>query len=200
MEISSKEVYFVQPIVPLPLLLNAQKHHIEALRGLIEQAVSLGEEGLDKMAEALVPLGQGLMDFYHGPLSLEAVCSMLKGHLLSEGVEDAERCKAWIAQEGTYRTVELEADRSVWVFFVGDEERFAHVHPARYSPHTTRIRANTLKTVVMAIAHAAQEDEDCRDIGVINFVRARWLALSPLQNLEASAALETTFQLFLPAV
>lgn len=196
----TNELFFVQPVIPVPFLMNAQKHHIEALRGLIAQVVPLGEEGLEKMAEALVPLGQGFMDFYHGGLSLAAVCSMLSASLLSEGADNADAYKAWIAKEGTYRTIVLDADQSVWVFFpTDDSERFAHVHPARYSPHTTRIRANTLKTVVMALAYALQHEEEGRDIDVINLVRTRWLALSPLPSLEDSAALETTFQLFLAA-
>ena len=35
---------------------------------------------------------------------------------------------------------------------LGDDARYVHVHPARYSPESRRVRANVLKTAVMALA------------------------------------------------
>ncbi|MCB9637906.1 MAG: hypothetical protein H6728_14340 [Myxococcales bacterium] len=187
----------ILPEIPRPLLLNSQKHHIETSWGLIQQTVERGEEGMDVLAKALIPLGQGFMDFYHGALSLAEVCSLLLALLKQEQADRSETYRAWVAQEGSYRTVTLEADESIWVFFPSDgEERFAHLHPARYSPHTIRVRANTLKTVISAIAYAKIHSSQPRDIDVVNAVRTRWMGLSPLPNLEASAALESAFQIF----
>jgi hypothetical protein len=188
---------FTLPEIPIPLMFNPLKHHIEALQGLIAQALGREESAMDELAKVLQPLGGGLMDFYHGGMSIGGLCTRLLAHLDEQGASDHEAYRAWIAHSGTYRTLTLDEDQSIWVFFPSDdEERFAHLHPARYSPHTTRIRANTLKTVTMAIIHAAHLGAQPRDLAIINAVRTRWLELSPLPHLNDSAALEVAFQLF----
>jgi hypothetical protein len=63
----------------------------------------------------------------------------------------------------------------------GDEAgRYVHLHPGRWAPATRRVRANVLKTAVLALADAALHGGDPRDRTRINRVRRDYLGLAPL--------------------
>ena len=79
---------------------------------------------------------------------------------------------------------------SRWVLRRGTEPgRHVHVHPARWAPHTLRVRANVLKTAVMVLAHASVYGGDPRDVARINAVRRQYLGLSPIKELAGDQGL-----------
>jgi hypothetical protein len=58
-----------------------------------------------------------------------------------------------------------------------------HVHPGRRTPNTCRVRANVLKTAVMALAYAGARGGGPLDVALINRVRADYLGLAPMRAL-----------------
>ena len=77
--------------------------------------------------------------------------------------------------------IEFPEDTSRWVLRAGDEDdRFVHVHPARYSPFTIRVRANVLTTAVMALAYTGLHGGDPLSRPVVNAVRRDYLGLAPV--------------------
>jgi len=60
-------------------------------------------------------------------------------------------------------------------------EKFVHIHPGRYSPNTFRVKANTLKTAIVAEFLALCQDQSPYDIQVVNQARIR-LQLSPVDD------------------
>jgi hypothetical protein len=93
---------------------------------------------------------------------------------------DRKAYRDWWADEEEYAVVVLEDD-SRWVLRLGDEQgRYIHLHPARWSPATVRVRANVLKTAFLVLAHVRIFGGDPRDRTVINSVRQKHLRLSPL--------------------
>jgi hypothetical protein len=66
------------------------------------------------------------------------------------------------------------------VLRLGDEERFVHLHPGRWSPATVRVRGNVLKTAFLVLVHVQVHGGDPMDRAVINAVRREHLGLSPL--------------------
>ena len=90
--------------------------------------------------------------------------------------------------------VTLDADGSRWVLRGGQDpdrpDRFAHLHPGRWSPATRRVRASVLKTALMVLAYQRIHGGDSHDVSLINKVRADFLDLSPIRGLSAGEGLD----------
>ncbi|HEY8503835.1 MAG TPA: hypothetical protein VIL46_04595 [Gemmataceae bacterium] len=177
--------------VPPPVLLNTWKHHAGAIRRRIAAADAANLEGLPR---ELVVIGGDLMDLYVGALTPRAIAEGVTRHLGAEGVDAPERFRAWVRAAGGYRMLELE-DGSVWALREGtDPARYVHLHPGRRAPRTRRVRANVLKTAVLALAHARVFGGDPFDTGLVNEVRRR-LGLPPVPALSKGEGLGEVIEL-----
>jgi hypothetical protein len=166
--------------VPPPVLLNTWKHHAGALRRRIAEAARGGEAGLAALAGGMVVIGTELMDLYVGRLTPAEIAAKVVARLRADRLLAPDAYRAWVAAGGSYRLVPLAEDDSVWVLRAGDEERYVHVHPARWAPETLRVRANVLKTAAMALAYAVARGGDPMDRALLNRVRADYLGLAPV--------------------
>ncbi len=162
------------------MLLNTWKHHAGALRRRIAEAARGGEAGLAVLAEGMVVIGTELMDLYVGRLTPAEIAAKVVAQLQADGVLAPDAYRAWVAAEGGYRLLTFAEDDSVWVLRAGDEERYVHVHPARWAPATLRVRANVLKTAAMALGYVAVHGGDPMARTLLNRVRADYLRLSPV--------------------
>jgi hypothetical protein len=161
--------------------LNTHKHHAGFLRERIGSAVAAGESGLPSLADELVVVGSKLMDLYHGPFSPREIADRVLANLDSAGRHTAAEFRAWIESGGGYQTIEFPEDMSRWVLRMGEEaDRYVHLHPARYSPFTIRVRANVLTTAVLALASTALRGGDPLSRPVVNAVRRDYLGLAPV--------------------
>jgi hypothetical protein len=165
---------------PAPVLLNAHKHHAGFLGERIKQAIAAGPAGLGPFAAELVVVGTKLMDLYHGPFSPREIGEKVLNDLKRTRRDTPDGFRTWVEAERGYRVVEFPEDTSRWVLRYADEDRFIHVHPARYSPFTVRARANVLTTAVMALAHVGVHGGDPLDRKVVNAVRRDHLGLAPV--------------------
>jgi hypothetical protein len=158
-----------------PVLLNTWKHHAAALRRRIH---AIGD--LSAFAAELVVIGNELMDLYLGELCPAEIGRQVVEQLTADTCLSSSSFRLWVQSGGGYRMVDL-SDRSRWVLRLGDEaDRYVHVHPGRYSPHTRRVRANVLKTGAMVLAYVNVHGGDARDIQLVNNVRGKYLALAPI--------------------
>ncbi len=170
--------------VPPPVLFNAWKHHAGALRRRIAEAAGAGADGLAALAPQLLVIGTELMDLYTGDLSPADIGAGIVDQLRAEGRLDPDVYRRWVEENHGYRVLALPADSSAWVLRFGEEGgRYVHVHPGRWTPHTRRVRANVLKTAVMALADAAARGADPLDVALINRVRREYLGLAPVPAL-----------------
>jgi hypothetical protein len=149
--------------------------------------VAAGPAGLRALADELVAVGTRLMDLYHGPFSPREIADNVMADLSAAGRETATEFRAWVEAAGGFRVIGFPQDTSRWVLRFGDGERFVHVHPARYSPLTIRVRAAVLTTAVMALAHAELHGGDPASRAVVNAVRREYLGLPPVAR-DPSAA------------
>jgi hypothetical protein len=160
--------------VPPPVLFNTWKHHAGALRSRVAAAAARGPFALAELGTHLAVLGTKLMDLYTGDLSPSELAALL----LAQIAPDREGFAASLADG--YSVVELP-DGSRWVLRLGDDpQRWAHLHPGRWSPLTVRVRANVLKTALLATMHAAVHGGDARDPAVIDALRREHLGLPPV--------------------
>jgi hypothetical protein len=166
--------------VPAPVLMNPWKHHARFLQRRINQLILEGVRSLEHLPTELLVLGHGLMDLYLGEILPHAIASTIIDQLNRDDHFELERYYSWIDLNGGYRVLELE-DTSKWVMRCGDDaDRYLHVHPGRWSPLTCRVRANAIKTAIVALTLAGIQGTDPTDIDVINKARVEYLDLSPV--------------------
>jgi hypothetical protein len=145
------------------ILFNALKHH----RGFICQQLQTAN------VTSLHILGNSQMDIYYGSLDLN---SLFREVIALIPADDEVSYLHWL--NGGYKEITL-SDTSRWVLLHGTEPgKYIHLHPARYSPHSLRVKATILKTA-MAIIIA----EVVPDLDTVNHVR-RSISLSPVKNLD----------------
>jgi hypothetical protein len=181
--------------VPPPVLFNPWKHHAGALRRRIAATARAGPPALAALAPQLLVIGTELMDLYAGVLSPADIGAGILAQLRTEGRLALDVYREWLEQNRGYRVLTLAADDSAWVLRLGEEGgRFVHVHPGRWTPHTRRVRANVLKTAVMALAYAAAHGGDPLDVALINRVRREYLGLSPVAALAGEGGLAAVIE------
>jgi hypothetical protein len=170
--------------VPPPVLFNTWKHHAGALRVRVGEAAARGADGLRELAERLVVVGSELMDVYTGRLAPAEIAERVVSALRADGRLEPDAFRGWLAGGAGYEVIPLAEDGSRWVLRRGEDgERYVHVHPARWAPQTRRVRANVLKTAVMALAQAAVSGGDALDVRLVNHVRTKYLGLSKVRAL-----------------
>jgi len=180
-----------------PVLFNTFKHHAGALRVRITRLAEAGPAAMAEFGTRLAVLGTKLMDLYTGALWPADISRRIIDQLQGDHRLAPEPFRNWVAQQADYAVVEFPEDGSRWVLRLGDEQdRYIHLHPGRWSPATVRVRANVLKTAILAITHARIHDGDPMDRAVINEVRQQFLDLSPLgQDPEGEAGLGAVIEL-----
>lgn len=173
--------------VPPPVLFNAWKHHAGWVRSRI--ATVSDEAGVKALADEVVVVGTKLMDFYTGVLSPWVVAERVLGQLRDAGTSDREPFAEWVRAGDGFRLVEVADDQSRWVLRAGNDERYVHLHTARYSPHSLRIPGISLKTAIVANALAHVRGLGMADLATVNEARKRFLDLPPVAKLTDDAGL-----------
>ena len=64
-----------------------------------------------------------------------------------------------------------------------------HLHPGRWVPHTMRVQANTLRSAVMAHAHARFVGGAASDRALVNEARKLYLDMLPVRELTGAGGL-----------
>lgn len=156
--------------LPTPFQFNAWKHHLTFVQNQVVQIQHLNE-----MLAKLPGLGNSVMDVYTGKLSLAEIQAEIALYLHQHDLFPMATYINWIRPD-EYKLIQIR-DQSRWTLRVGnDPDYYVHLHPARHSPLTFRIKANLLKTAVMLAWQ-----NDTIDLQLINQIREKHLQLSPLK-------------------
>lgn len=150
------------------------------MRDRMAQAVHAGPLALPHLANELLVVGTKFMDFYHGPFSPSEIGTKIMAVLTRSQRAERADLQTWLDAGAGYRMIDFPEDTSRWVIRLGDHERYVHVHPARYSPFTVRVRASALRTSVLALVYAKLHGSEPTSRSVINAVRTKYLNLSPI--------------------
>ncbi|MGQ9620659.1 MAG: hypothetical protein ACUVTX_06715 [Bacteroidales bacterium] len=136
--------------IPEPLLLNPLKHHLGYIRDFTEYYAVHGGFDKSEFLKILGHLGGSVMDVYTGSLSCTEICRETLNMLMADNLLIKENFIKWAGSKSKdFRTIEL-SDSSKWVVkFYNHEKHWAHIFPARFSPHSFRIKANTLKSAIL---------------------------------------------------
>lgn len=123
------------------------------------------------------------MDMYTGDLSPEIIFEEITAQLAAEDIHLPATFAAAVAARRGYMEVTL-SDTSRWVLRLSDDpERYIHLHPGRYSPHTLRIKAAALKTAMAYQAAAKNGRLSGELLPDMNKMRAV-AGLSPVRSID----------------
>ena len=168
------------PAINPPLAFNPCKHHLMFLKTQIKKWRMQPWHEVEKDLQCI---GNNLIDLYYGKLTINKICIQCLDFASQKNISSAIRLAEWL-QPFEYRKTEL-SDTSLWVIKQGtDAERFLHIHPAKYSPFTLRVRANTLKTVLAVKILTEGTKLPDLHLDFVNQVRTEKLGISPIKNLE----------------
>ena len=171
------------PQLPEPILFHPLKHHLGYLQEFIRQAATTPQA---ELKAALRTLGSSQLDLYTGLLPPPRIAQEVMAHLQALNLLQPEAYLAYlntVSQE--YFTLTL-SDETDWVLRWGRVAgRHVHLHPARYTGHTARVKANVLKTAIAAVIASGNSGGTAIDVSLINQVRVEWLALPPVKAFNA---------------
>ena len=179
--------------IPIPVMFNPLKHHA----GYIMQMATIRRQaGIKIIPDDLLPVGENLTDLYIGKLSVMEICNTCLELLSGDSVLTPDTFSKWMSNR-EYRKVIL-SDGSEWIVREGkDRERFVHIHPAKYSVSTVRIRSATLKTVILLLAnHLLPGESYSGNMEAVNRVRKEISGLSPVKNLDSNKGILKLWLLF----
>jgi hypothetical protein len=129
------------------------------------------------------------MDLYTGAFSPAEIAECVFADLKARALFDFGPLAKWLAEQGEYAMTELP-DGSKWTIRLGPADgRYLHLHPGRWVPHTMRVQANTLKSAVMAHAHANLTGADPTSLALVNEARQLYLGLLPVRELTGDGGL-----------
>jgi len=175
--------------IPEPLLFNPLKHYLPYIRDFINNYMpDTIKPELKNLTRELKHLGTCVMDIYTGELSQDSIFKEICEFLKTSEITVKEIYMKWVGIDfNDYKIISL-SDGSQWTLkFHNNETRYVHIFPARSSPHTFRIKANTLKSAVLYIIMIGKDY-----VSEENLNKARALAgLSPIREVgDAEAVTE----------
>ena len=179
--------------IPVPITFNPQKHHFAFLKKQLQQWKKMDWQDIQP---EFLSMGSNLLDFYYGKLSVEIICRECLAFLQKNQLTEKDIFFNWLG-DLEYRKMEL-SDHSLWVVKKGvDTLRFVHIHPAKQSPHTLRVRATTLKTVLaLQIHNIPIQKEIKKNLEIVNEIRVKYLQLSPVKSLQTDRGILRFWYIF----
>lgn len=136
------------------------------------------------------------MDLYFGDLTPALIAEEVLRQLRDAKLLELEVYRTWITDQGGYGVLTFAGDDSRWVVRLAEgSDRYVHLHPARLTPLTRRIRSNVLKTAIMVNAYVLVHGGDPLHSGLVNQVRQKFLHLSPMRGVSNGQGLGPIIEL-----
>lgn len=161
-----------------PFMLNGWKHHMGFLAFQIRKWTAKPEQLYPLFVAKLKVLGDSLFDIYTGKLDPGQITAELTTTLQGFHVFDKEAYTRWIDSSSQLFWQLSISDGSEWTMRHGDSEEFyIHIHPARHSLYSERLKANQLRTALATLILANMRGEQ-PNMRILNQVRQDYLGLS----------------------
>lgn len=178
--------------IPFPITFNTYKHHLLFLYEQHKQWKNMEWKQIEKETQAI---GDNLLDLYIGNLDVNNICTECLEFLNEKRIIQRKNFSNWLIPED-YRKIIL-SDTSEWIIKQGNDiSRYIHIHPAKKSPYTFRVRANTLKTL-LAILYFDNSELNKIDLQFVNYIRTRYLNISPIKSLQKDKGILRFYSLFI---
>jgi hypothetical protein len=173
--------------IPGPFQFNPLKHHLGFIRQFaVEKSSSDNKTDVSVLLKDIRHIGTSVMDVYTGALEPNTILVEILKSLESKNLASEPSFEKW-AGKGFYDyKIIILNDGSEWTLkYHNDRNRYIHLFPARESPHTFRIKANTLKSAILYYVLIGKDYILREDL---NKAR-KLLGLSPVKDCEESEAI-----------
>jgi len=137
--------------IPEPFLFNPLKHHLGYIKEFINLRID-AESGFNIkiLIKELKHLGTSVMDVYTGKIPVINICNEVNNYLKENKTANKELFSIWAGTKATDFKIISITDGSKWTIKFNDNNiRYVHFFPARSSPHSFRVKSNTLKSAVL---------------------------------------------------
>lgn len=174
--------------IPEPFLFNPLKHHLGFMRDYIAQKIDEYIPDNKNITRELKHLGTSVMDVYTGNMTIKNICREMEEFLVNRNLNYLSAYSVWTGMTPDKFKIISLTDGSQWTLkFHNNNLRFVHIFPARNSPHTFRVKSNTLKS---AMIYSILIGKDYITGDDLNKVRPL-LGLSPVKDtIDTEAILE----------
>ncbi len=171
--------------IPEPFILNCWKHHLGFIRHNLSQFIEQGECSFEELKKAIQIIGQSQLDIYTGCLFPADIVNQVRNQLIHKNVFLNKEFQKWLLLfPNGYKQLVI-SDNSSWTLRAGVEpNRYIHLHPSRYSPHSMRLKSNTIKTVI-ALKWTVSIRNESLSIENINKGRSDFFNASPVKSFAA---------------
>ncbi|MCX6328129.1 MAG: hypothetical protein NTZ85_01260, partial [Bacteroidia bacterium] len=149
---------------------------------------SAEENSIDvkKLIKEIKHIGTSVMDVYTGELSVKNICGEVNVFLEKELLESKKAFAKWAGRNYNDFKIITLSDTSQWMLkYHNNEKRYVHLFPARLSPHSFRVKANTLKSAILYYIIIGKDYISRYDL---NRARAL-LGLSPVKGPDEAEAI-----------
>jgi len=173
--------------IPLPYLFNPLKHHLSFIKEFIlTNQTSRNVPPEQSAVRSIKHLGGSVMDVYTGKLTATEIFKETTDLLKRNNIIDKDSFSVWVGKDiNDFRVIELH-DKSLWTIkYHNNETRYIHLFPARYSPHSFRVKANTLKSAILYIIYIGKDFVSEDDLNIARAV----IGLSPVKDVVDSEAI-----------
>ena len=129
------------------------------------------------------------MDLYTGGIDPEQVGRELLSQLEMNNKDGRDAYTQLIKANKGFLKLELH-DGSAWILRLSDDpERYIHVHPARYSVYSMRVKSVALK--VAMIASSLFPDSPELSLDQIDHIRTTYLGMNPVGKPQGKSFQDT---------
>ena len=168
--------------LPPPFLFNGLKHH----RQIILEFIEISKEkkfSIDELNIAMKKVGNSMIDLYYGDMNPQEITDDISDLLKSNShFYKDDYYKYVLAVPKKYRKLKIR-DGSEWTLLLGKEaDTYLHIHPARGSKFTKRVKAISIKTAIMLKVFFNNELQNGDLVSMVNNVRLEYLHESPIKN------------------
>ena len=176
-------------LIPPPLLFNQLKHHLGFIKEFVNDNIEFGKI-TDKVSiiKELKHLGGSVMDVYSGALTPDEICGELLSYLHMKNLSRKTPFIIWAGKDpNEFKTISLSDGSQFVLKYYDHGNRFVHSFPARLSPHTFRIKANTLKSAILYQIFIGKDFISEEDLNIARAIAG----LSPVKDVfDAEAVTE----------
>lgn len=172
-----------------PILFNCWKHHAGFIKSKIQE-YRRSDFDFSSFRINLLRIGDSLMDLYLGELLPQEISDYIIELFTLYNIIDRDRFILWLKEEKKeFREITFK-DNSIWTLRLGEQpEKYIHIHPSRYSPHTMRVRALTLKSVILYLILDKTSRNIDDNLLFLNNIRKDYLNQPPLKMISSKSAL-----------
>lgn len=168
--------------LPPPFLFNGLKHHQQIILEFIKKSIEK-KYSIDELNFALQKVGNSMIDLYYGDLNPLEIADEIEDLLKRKSYfHKVDYCKYVFNSPQQYRTLKI-SDGSEWTLLFGNGvETYLHIHPARGSKFTKRVKSISIKTAIMLKVYFEKELLNGDFVSLVNKVRMDYLHESPIKN------------------